>query len=140
MNILFVDDEQARYEIFKNRFPNDKVIFAQTLLAGQEWLIGHIKDPSIYFDIISFDHDMYDPIAKVWYNSTGLADWFVTNCPKDKLPKIAVIHSVNEQGAWALYHIFMKVMKTWRSPFRLESAAEYKQAADIGRSLELEGS
>ena len=137
MNILFVDDEEARFEIFKKRFPNDTVVFAQTLPMGQTWLYDHINGNS-YFDIICFDHDFFDPNAKVWYNSQGLAAWFVENCPKDKLPKIAVFHSVNEQGSWALYHIFMKIVKTWRSPFRLESREEYLQAAEIGRSLELE--
>ena len=139
MNILFLDDEMARFAIFKRRFPNDTVVFAQTLPVGQSFLKLHMEGHT-YFDIVTFDHDMYDPNAKVWYNSQGLADWFVTNCPKDKLPKIAVVHSVNEQGAWALYHIFMKVMKTWRSPFRLESRDEYLHAAEMGKSLELEGS
>ena len=139
MKILFFDDERDRFEIFKTRFPSDTIVYAQTIDECRRLLESHINGTN-YFDVIHFDHDIYDEKLKAWYNTQGIAEWFVTKCPPDRKPKMAVIHSVNDAGGWALYHIFMKLVKTWRSPFRLESPNDYALAALIGDSLELKGS
>lgn len=120
MNILFFDDEQHRFEVFKHRFSiNDIVVYSQTLQDCQQKLIDHINSVR-HFDVIHFDHDIQDFPTKTWYSSAGLAEWFVQNCPKERIPKLVVIHSVNANGSWALYHIFSKLTKTFMVPFRIE--------------------
>ncbi len=124
MNILFFDDEEHRFDIFKHRISNnDKITYCKTLEDCHQKLVNHILGNE-YFDVIHFDHDIQDFPTQTWHSSAPLAEWFVQNCPKDKSPKLAVIHSVNANGSWTLYHIFMRLTKTFMSPFRIE-VSEY---------------
>ncbi len=124
MKILFFDDEKIRFDVFKTRFPNDEIVYCQTINHCGQLLANHANGTE-FFDIIHFDHDIQDLETQAWYSSTALAEWFVNNCPKDRKPKMAVIHSVNQNGSWALYHIFSRLTKSFMSPFRLNEN-EYK--------------
>lgn len=119
MRILFFDDEKIRYDIFKQRFPDGIVVYCQSLQECKDKLTDHINGYT-YFDVIHFDHDIQDLKTFEWHSSAELANWFVENCPKDRIPTMVVIHSVNQTGAWNLYHIFSLITKTFMSPFRIE--------------------
>lgn len=135
MKILFFDDERERFEVFKTRFKNnEELTFCQNFEELKIELDKHISG-ALYFDIISFDHDIYDAKLKQWLSSQNAAQWFVEMCPKDRKPKIVIVHSVSEQGRWALYHIFSKLTKTWQNPFRLETAEEILLAAELALKI-----
>lgn len=132
MKILFFDDEKIRFDIFKARFATDEIVYCQTFSECAEELQKHIEG-KIFFDIIHFDHDIQDLKTFNWQTSTPLAEWFAQHCPKDKAPKMCVIHSVNNLGSWELYHIFSKITKSFMCPFRVETS-EYEAAlAAIGK-------
>ncbi len=125
MNILFFDDEEHRFDVFKHRITKeDSVFYCKTMEQCHEKLVEHIQGKE-YFDVIHFDHDIQDFTTQTWHSSAGLAEWFVQNCPKERIPKLAIIHSVNANGSWALYHIFSRLTKTFMVPFRIE-VDEYK--------------
>ena len=72
MKILFLDDEQGRFEIFKTRFPPEvELVFCATLQEGLAELQKHV-DGTTYYDVLHFDHDMLDPVTnyscKHWTN------------------------------------------------------------------------
>jgi len=138
MRTLFIDDEKIRFDIFQRRlhgrlpskfqeetYPLDYASNSQEALL---LLVAHCNNP---YDVISFDYDIYDPNVKEWRNTVHVAEWFVENCPKDKIPKYIVIHSINPQGAWHLFHILCKLTKVFMCPFRLENAQEYLWAAEM---------
>ena len=134
MRILFFDDERIRYDIFKKRVSlggdvATTVVYSDSLQDCQNKLVDHMSGKTFY-DIIHFDHDIQDHTTKEWYNSTELANWFVNNCPKDKIPTMAVIHSVSPHGSWALYHIFCRLTKCFMSPFRIDTN-EYDNILNI---------
>jgi len=132
MKILFIDDEKIRFDIFKNRVAiGTELVYAQTLDEAIIHLKSHVEGIH-YFDILHLDHDSYDEDKKTWLNTQGLAQAFMENCPLDKAPKMAIIHSVNVNGSWALHHIFNKtqLMQTFMVPFRVEPN-EYLLAIDL---------
>lgn len=130
MKILFLDDEAIRFELFKKRLPPDtEVVFAQTLEECARLLTNHVNGID-YFDIIHFDHDLQDFKTNLWQASPQLAESFVSVCPPHLKPKMVVIHSVNPQGSWNLYHIFSRLTKTFTCPFRLETD-EYDDALEF---------
>lgn len=131
MKILFFDDESIRFDIFKTRFESYvELVYCQTFPEVQFQLEQHING-NTYFDIVHFDHDIQDLQTKEWFSSQHIAKWFVDNCPKDKKPKSVVVHSVNPQHSWSLYHIFSLLTKTWMCPFRLENSSEVLLSATL---------
>ncbi len=125
MRILFIDDEQIRYDIFSSRFLGDTIVFASTIEAADVYLQND------RFDMISFDYDMFDPKLQTYLNTTGIAKKFIKNCPQENVPKFITLHSINPQGSWHLFHILSDFTKVFLCPFRLETPAEYKLAMEL---------
>ncbi len=129
IKILFLDDEKIRYDVFKTRFALTQVEidYCATLKECHAKMQQHV-DGVVYYDIIHFDHDLLEPTNNLWYSSKPLAEWFINECkilPKEKHPKMAIIHSINPSGAWELYHVFSMLIKSFVCPFRLENSSEY---------------
>lgn len=117
MKILFVDDEILRFQLFKSRLNgSDEIRYVPTLddLCQR---FENIINNNEHYDMISMDYDMFDPTRNCWLNTEWVSQQFIEAAPVAALPKFVIIHSVNPQGSWALYHIFMKKVKSFMSPF-----------------------
>lgn len=86
--ILFLDDKDERHDYCNRNFKTLTIAHAYTVDQAKEIAASQDK-----FDIFSLDHDL------------GTTDnghdfvMFMSTLPKEKLPDVVVIHSVNEPAA-----------------------------------------
>lgn len=85
MKILFLDDDNYRFSLFKRENPNVDVDWAINYETG----VNYVRNNN--YDVIYLDHDLG------WYEPTGKD--FVNYMIKNKIPaKLVICHSMNPVG------------------------------------------
>ncbi len=95
MRILFLDDDQERWELFRahadDRYVSAEVHWARSVEEAFDLL------KSEPFDLATLDHDLGHPR----YNGQDVAR-HIANMPEDRRPRTVIIHSWNPPGAMVM--------------------------------------
>jgi CheY-like chemotaxis protein len=122
MNILFLDDSEARHVAFKDflreNYPHFKTDYVYSAKEAQEAFAGK------QYDMAFLDHDLNDDHYNAPLNKcspgTGydLAKWMKTN---KIFPAVVVIHSYNHFGAKNMMHCLSDDSDVYVAPFSIAS-------------------
>lgn len=98
MKMLFLDDMPERHEKVRRLFIGRDV----THVFSAEEAAQAMK--ATKYDVVSLDHDLaeeqYSPdYAGGGSDGTMLAKWMAEHLPKDKMPNLVMIHSLNPDGS-----------------------------------------
>lgn len=119
MKILFLDDDPTRHTRFKQAHIGSDVTYVWTAEEAIKALNENV------FDEVSLDHDLAAQLnmqlPAVGEGSGYDVALFIAGLPEDKLPKVAVIHSFNPEGAhrmgMALKDCRERGMRVYMDPF-----------------------
>jgi hypothetical protein len=144
MNILILDDDEYRHEVFAGRYRDHWVVsvtsyrsFVDRLLSGAKW------------DLVHLDHDLGDLVEGDKYTDgwgesrdyTGMhAALKICELTDDMLPARVVIQSVNPEGARSMLQTLTRrgVQTTWE-PFSVDFDDLDDQTIDpVSMTLETE--
>jgi CheY-like chemotaxis protein len=115
MKVLFLDDDKGRLKKAEILFVNDELIKVETAEQAIE-----ILEKNSPFDLVSLDHDlggeMFCPSDEV----SGFAvAKYISQMPKDKLPKKVVVHSFNPDGAQKMMDVLQGIVPVEQQAFGL---------------------
>lgn len=98
MNILFLDDDDNRWLIFKGHFGNSNINLVRASTAKE--CISHLQSNDYKWDFIFLDHDLGGQVyVDTWNDNTGseVARWIVENYSESEAT--VIVHSFNPDGA-----------------------------------------